>query len=107
MKFGDRLRELRTLLGLTQSQLGEKFNLAESTISLYEKNKRFPDQETLIKIADFFDVPLDYLLGRDTREPATIKNFKNEMGDLPAEALRSIEEYKELMKIKYSKKPAR
>lgn len=107
MKFGDRLRELRTLLGLTQFQLGEKFNLAESTISLYEKNKRFPDQETLIKIADFFDVSLDYLLGRDSREPSSVKTFRSEMNDLPAEALRSIEEYKELMKIKYSKKPAR
>lgn len=46
-------------------ELGQKLNLAESTISGYENGNRKPDYDTLNKFADFFDVSTDYLLGRD------------------------------------------
>lgn len=64
MSFGDRLVILRKSNGLTRKALAEKFSISYSALSNYENNERFPDQEMLIKIADFFDVSVDYLLGR-------------------------------------------
>lgn len=62
-----RIRELRKERNLTMKKLGECVGVAESTISLYENEKRQPDNEMLKKIADFFDVSTDYLLGRERR----------------------------------------
>ena len=67
MTFGQRLKELRTEKRMTQDDLGEIMNVSKASISLYEKNERTPDQATLIKTADFFDVSLDYLLGRSDK----------------------------------------
>jgi transcriptional regulator with XRE-family HTH domain len=63
MQLGQRIRKLRLDHHLTQSQLGQMLNLAESTISLYEANKRAPDYDILLRIANFFEVSLDYLMG--------------------------------------------
>ena len=63
MLLGRRIRFLRKEQKLSQTQLGKKLNLAESTISLYESGKRAPDYETLLNIAGFFGVSLDYLFG--------------------------------------------
>ncbi|GAB6100399.1 hypothetical protein JCM16358_22780 [Halanaerocella petrolearia] len=68
MGIGKQLRKLRKEENLTQAQLGKKLNLGESTISLYESNKREPDYKTLKKIADFFNVTADYLLGFSSKE---------------------------------------
>ncbi|MGG3800639.1 helix-turn-helix domain-containing protein [Metabacillus fastidiosus] len=62
--FGERLRELRKERKLTMKELGQKFSLAESTISGYENEKRKPDLEMINSFADFFEVSSDYLLGR-------------------------------------------
>lgn len=62
--FGDKLKQLRNSHNLTQKELGEKFNLSQRVIGYYEKNERFPDQTTLLKIAEYFDVSIDFLLGR-------------------------------------------
>lgn len=65
----NRIKELRKSKKLTMSELGELVGgLAQSTISLYESGKRQPDQATLIKLADFFGVTVDYLLGREPSE---------------------------------------
>ncbi|APC08571.1 helix-turn-helix domain-containing protein [Neomoorella thermoacetica] len=62
--LGERLRKLREEKGLTQIELAKKLSLANSTISQYEANKRTPDPPTLQRLADFFGVSIDYLLGR-------------------------------------------
>lgn len=49
---------------LNQTDLGSALNLATSTISMYENGKREPDFETLETIADYFNVDIDYLLGK-------------------------------------------
>lgn len=59
-----KIKELRKDRGLTQNQFAEVMNLNPVTVNRYENNKRFPDISTLIAIADYFDVPLDLLLGR-------------------------------------------
>ncbi|MHA6481095.1 helix-turn-helix domain-containing protein [Paenibacillus sp. strain BS8-2] len=62
--YGERIRKLRKEKKLTMKQLGAKFNLAESTISGYENETRKPDLELIDKLADYFGVKADYILGR-------------------------------------------
>ena len=64
MEFKDRLKELRILNNLSQMQLSLKTGLSQSAIAKWELGKTEPDLLTLWKIADFFDVSVDYLLGR-------------------------------------------
>lgn len=66
--IGYKLKKLRVSGNMTQKQFGEMFRLAESTISMYERDERKPDYETLIHIADHFDVSVDFLLGRDANQ---------------------------------------
>lgn len=66
-----RLRQLRRERNITLKAFGKMFGLAESTISLYENEKRQPDMETMQKFANFFGVTVDYLIGR---EEAQAKN---------------------------------
>lgn len=61
----NRIRELRKSRGMTMKQLGAVVELAESTISQYETGKRQPDNETLLRLGEFFGVPVDYILGND------------------------------------------
>lgn len=62
--FKKRLKLLRNEMDLTQEQLSEKLNIARTTVSAYETGNREPDFETLELIADFFNVDIDYLLGK-------------------------------------------
>lgn len=62
--FGGRLKLLRLEKdNLTQEKLGDKFNVQKGTVSNWENGNRFPDEKTLIRLADYFDVSIDYLLG--------------------------------------------
>ncbi len=58
----NRLRDLRTEKGLTQYEIADYLNLKRTTYANYESGTREPDYETLLKISDFFDVSIDYLL---------------------------------------------
>lgn len=66
--FKERLVKLRTDKGLSQYDLAKALGLSRGQLSNYELGTRQPDNATLIKIANFFDVTTDYLLGR-TDEP--------------------------------------
>jgi repressor LexA len=60
----NRIKYLRAEKGISQNELAKALGLTQQAISAYENGLREPDLETLQKIADFFDVSLDYLLGR-------------------------------------------
>ncbi len=62
--FKNIFKRLRTSSGLTQVEIAEQLGISRSTIGMYETGAREPDFETLEKIADFFNVDTDYLLGR-------------------------------------------
>lgn len=62
--LGVRIKQLRKESKLTMKELGSRFGLSESTISGYENGNREPNIGTLIKLADFFEVTVDYLIGR-------------------------------------------
>ena len=65
MDFKGRLKELRQQRGLSQSDLAKKLNISKSTISMLEVGARQPSIEMLEQIADFFNVSLDYLNGKE------------------------------------------
>ena len=70
--YGERIRALRKERKLTMKKFGEKFNLAESTISGYENETRKPDLQTINKFADYFGVNADYLLGRSDNPTSSL-----------------------------------
>lgn len=59
-----RLKELRLKRGISQVRLAMDLNLTQNSISRYETGEREADYDTLIVIADYFGVSVDYLLGR-------------------------------------------
>lgn len=69
--IAERLKYLRKQKRLTQSELAEKLNITRGTYAHYEIGKRNPDYETLNRLADFFDVDTDYLLGRTDKKKST------------------------------------
>lgn len=77
--FGKRLKQLREEKGMTGQELGKILNVSKVAISNWENDNRFPDKETLIKIADFFNVSLDYLLCRTNIKNAAV--FEGKIND--------------------------
>ena len=65
-----RLKELRKKKGISQLKLATDLNTTQNTISRYETGEREPGIDELIKIADYFNVSVDYLIGR-TENPKT------------------------------------
>ena len=64
-----KIRELRKRAGLSQEQLSKELKVSRSAVAMWESSVNEPDAETLSRIADFFGVTVDYLLGR-TDEPS-------------------------------------
>ena len=65
MEIWKKLKELRRSEKLTQSQLSEKLGISRVNYTRYENDTVRPDYETLIKLADFYDVSLDEIFNRD------------------------------------------
>jgi len=61
--FSDRVKELRKAKGMTQRQMADALGITERSYQRYEAENN-PNHDTLIKLADFFEVSLDYLTGR-------------------------------------------
>lgn len=64
MDYADRILDLRKNQGLTQKQLAVSTNLSEIGIRSYEARRRQPAYDALISLADYFNVSIDYLVGR-------------------------------------------
>ena len=63
--FSKRLKESRVLRGYTQEEIANKLDITLNAYQKYEQGTRSPSLDTLVKIADFYDVSIDWLLGRD------------------------------------------
>ena len=97
--LGLKIEELRKQRELTQAELGKILGFKDSTISQYETNKREPDYKTLQKLADFFSVSVDYLLGRTNNPLMNIEEIFNKISkeknvpeNIKNEALNRIEQ---------------
>lgn len=62
--YSERIKQLRKERGLSQDQLAKILGVSRSTVGMYETGKREPDFESCEAIADFFNVDMDYLIGR-------------------------------------------
>lgn len=62
--LAERLKQCRTERGLTQNEVAIFCDITEKAYQNYERNRREPKLSILIRIADFYDVSLDYLVGR-------------------------------------------
>ncbi|APF22718.1 helix-turn-helix transcriptional regulator [Clostridium butyricum] len=109
--FGERLRQLRIEKNLTQEELANYFGLHKTRISQYELNKRQADDEMKKKLALYFNVSLDWLLGLTdirnyTDDPnITIALHSNtDYDELPDEAKKEIDNFIEFVKQKYKDK---
>jgi len=62
--FSDRLKELRKAKKISQKAVAEAMGMSERNFQALEYGKFNPNYESIIKVADYFDVSADYLLGR-------------------------------------------
>lgn len=65
--IGDRLANLRKINTISRNELAKKVNVTERAIEYYEKNQRVPRANVLVAIADYFNVSVDWLLGREQK----------------------------------------
>jgi len=110
LNFGKRLKELREAKGLRQEDIGKKINVGKSAVSQWENNIRTPDAYVILQLADFFNVTTDYMLGRTddprpfSKDTIAEPDSNDPVDKLPEQAKRSLEEFKEYIIHKYSKK---
>ena len=96
MTLGERLARLRKEKKLTQMELANQASISRSRLSLYETDRREPDLQTLIQLANFFGVSTDYLLGiNDKRISANSAIYSDDLiKRLPEDAKKSLDDFK-------------
>ncbi len=79
----NRIKELRESRGLSQIELAEAVGRSQSALGTYERGERSPDSELIAKLADFFNVTTDYLLGKsEFRVPKEIQQHDKNLSGL-------------------------
>lgn len=102
--LGRKLKKIREENKKTQDDLAQYLSIKRQTYSAYERGISMPDALTLSKLADYFNVSTDYLLGRcDTEKIETIAAH-HDGNDYTDEELEEIERFKEFVKMKRIKK---
>ena len=103
--IGERLVDLRQDKGLKQKEFADIIGVSVHTLSNYENEKTTPDDLIKVKIAEFFNVTLDYLLGI-IREPRPIHtpHMISLREDIPESAVEEIKQYIEFIEGKYGLK---
>lgn len=99
--FQKRLKELRKGKNLSQEELGEIMNISGRTISYFEAGERTPSPEVLIKLADIFNVSVDYLLGRTSLRLNDTEQILLLVKDLPEQAINEIKDHIKYIRHKY------
>ena len=112
--FRLRLKELRENAGYSQYTFADAFGVAQSTVGSWEAGKREPNLDTIQRIADFFSVTVDYLLGRTDERPKDEEGTKNEkmpeilgaaahfdLSKLTPEGVEEYNKYIEFLAFKY------
>ena len=71
MAFGEKLKKLREERGISQKMLAIRLEIAQSSVSDWEAERKMPPVKTILRIADMFDVSLDVLFDRSQEQPAS------------------------------------
>lgn len=77
MKFASTLKSLREERDITQEKLAAHLGITRSTVAGYETKGKQPDFDRLLQIAEYFQVPVDYLLTGDHKYIMTVTNISN------------------------------
>lgn len=93
--FAHRLKKIREQNKFSQKRVADALGISNVQLSRYESGDRKPDPEMIKAIADFFEVSVDYLLGR-TDSPNTIISVKNEFHPLKVSSKSNQDEIKEI-----------
>ena len=102
---GERLQELRKDSGLKQNELAEAIGVSLSSMKAYEQGRSSPDDAVKIKIAQFFNISLDYLLGAvDDEIPLVRSDAISLPKNFPTEAVPDLKEYMQFLAMKHAKK---
>ena len=73
--LNEQIRELRNIRGISQIQLANKLGVTKQSVSNWENDNILPSIEMLVKIANFFEVSTDYLLGIDKKRTFDVENL--------------------------------
>jgi transcriptional regulator with XRE-family HTH domain len=79
MEIGNRLRDLRKQLGLTQKELATRVNVSPQVVSNWEREYSFPDYDDVVALSKVFNVSTDYILVRTDDPNATVENVLSEL----------------------------
>lgn len=105
MEFHERLKNIRLDRGIKQNNVAESIGIKNNTLSSYENGKRQPDLETLKKLASFYQVTVDYLLGNDELNENNHESlFFFDKEGLTEQELADIKEHIEYVKWKSQQK---
>ena len=114
LEFGKLLAKLRKEKGVLQKEVATYLNMTVATVSNYEKGVHMPDLNTLIMLADFFDVSTDYLLQRTNYKSSistlnrplsgeyTVSDLMNTVVELDARNTQALLDYYELLMLRNS-----
>ena len=102
MTFGERLRQLREERNLTQKAIAGIIGISPRMVSFYESGAHFPREEgTLLKLAQFFGVSTDYLLGySDVRCVGQLRKLNQAFQGLPEAERESLMDYLDFLSAK-------
>ncbi len=99
--LGARIRLLRTERDMTQEELGVIVGVTKFAVSLYESGKSTPNDDIKSKLADYFNVSIDYLLGRtNIRTPHDTIAAHHDGNEWTDEELQDIEQFKEFVRMR-------
>ena len=100
MLLAKRIKELRLEKNLTQEELGKLINVTKVSICCYENAARVPTLETLLALADVFNVGLDYLLGRE--ETVEVLEEKTKMSKEEVEFIKEVRKRKNIYRLMFA-----
>ena len=87
---GERIRALRESMNYSQMKFAQIFELGQSSVVRYEKGEASPPLDLLVRIADYFDVSLDYIFGRTDNPQGKLYEYKPKNG-YPADMANVVE----------------
>ena len=90
--FGYRLRQLRESKNLSQTQVAKRLGLSKTTISGYENNIKTPSLNVLTKLAVFYGVSADYILGLESRKMLPIDGLTASQEEIMKDLLAEFQE---------------
>lgn len=105
--LGNSLKIARELKSLTQKEVAKRTGINHKTISNYENDVSLPDPITLKTFADIYETSVDYLLDRPQKQMEILQDNirKIDVSGLPEEAVLQVEEYIDLLRLKYKPDP--